>query len=119
MTIWVLRDGRWYEKHLAPPLRRVFAKAPYVMGDISERVSPVDGSVIGTRGELAAHNKRNNVVDIGDQVLEPNVPQTTQRQYREAVGEAYQKVASGYAPKAEKAETVDGEAVETKIIGEV
>lgn len=38
----------------------------YVQGDIEPFVSPVDGSVISDRRQLAEHNKRNNVVNAAE-----------------------------------------------------
>ena len=37
-----------------------------VMPDIEPFVSPVDGSVIGSRSALRRHNKRNNVVNAAE-----------------------------------------------------
>ncbi len=37
-----------------------------IHGDIEAFVSPVDGSVISDRKQLAEHNKRNNVVNAGE-----------------------------------------------------
>lgn len=91
---------------------------PMVMQPITERVSPIDGTVITDRGQLKEHNRRNNVVDIGDTVLEKNTPKTSKREYRNQVGEAYRKVKAGYAPKEQKASDLDGKKVETRIIGE-
>ena len=38
----------------------------YVHGDISPFVSPIDGSTIYTRRQLAAHNRRHGVTDVRD-----------------------------------------------------
>jgi hypothetical protein len=38
----------------------------YVQGDIESFVSPVDGTVITDRRQLAEHNKRNNVVNSAE-----------------------------------------------------
>ncbi len=37
-----------------------------IHGDIEPFVSPVDGTVISDRRQLAEHNKRNNVVNAGE-----------------------------------------------------
>jgi len=42
---------------------RAQATSAYIHGDIQPFVSPVDGSVISDRRQLAEHNKRNNVVN--------------------------------------------------------
>lgn len=37
-----------------------------VMGDIEEFVSPVDGSVVGSRSDLREHNAKHNVVSVAE-----------------------------------------------------
>ena len=38
-----------------------------IIGDLEEPfVSPVDGSVIGSRADRREHNRRNNVIDVGN-----------------------------------------------------
>jgi hypothetical protein len=40
--------------------------APCVHGDIDSFVSPVDGSIIGSRSDLREHNKKHGVTDMRD-----------------------------------------------------
>ena len=62
-----LADGSYtlVEKHKAVSS----VNAPMVMGDINTFVSPVDNSVVSSRSKLREHNKRNDVIDIGDERL--------------------------------------------------
>ena len=70
---YVMRGGKLVEKHLAgpPPGHREPNRG--VMNDITERQSMVDGSVISSRSELRAHNRRHGVIDVGgdETVLKP------------------------------------------------
>ena len=61
-TTYVMVNGKLVEKSPTDGGRR----ATYVMPDLVERISPVDGTVISSRGQLADHNRRNNVVDVGN-----------------------------------------------------
>ena len=45
---------------------RARTSSAYIHGDIQSFVSPVDGSVISDRRQLAEHNKRHGVVSSGE-----------------------------------------------------
>lgn len=71
--------------------------------------SPVDGSIISTRADLAEHNKRNNVVNLHDGYDEKAVQSFTQRSYEtpekerlkdlnKDMEQAIQKLEDGYTP---------------------
>ena len=45
---------------------RVSVNAPTVLKPLPEFISPIDRTVISSRGQLAAHNKRHGVTDIRD-----------------------------------------------------
>ena len=58
-------DGRWTlveKSKWRPP----DAAGPMFMPDIVEAVSPVDGTVVSSRSVRAEHNRRNGVIDVGD-----------------------------------------------------
>jgi hypothetical protein len=66
-------DGR---NHVLPEYGgddRYFANGagPMILSDISPFRSPVDNSVIGGRASLREHNKRNDVVQIGNDRITP------------------------------------------------
>lgn len=54
-----------------------------LMSDIAPFVSPVDRSVVGSRTGLREHNKRNDVVQIGNDRITPqdNAPMPRAGQY--------------------------------------
>ena len=58
---YVQRDGKMVEKVLAKRLT-----GHLVQLDIAPFVSPVDGSVVGSRRARREHNARNEVIDIGN-----------------------------------------------------
>lgn len=49
-----------------------------IISDIADFRSPVDGSVVGSRAALREHNKRNDVVQMGNDKVTPqdNAPMT-------------------------------------------
>jgi hypothetical protein len=61
------RRGSWVpaEEYYAAKYANV-ASSPYVMPDIVSFRSPCDYSEVGSRSQLREHNKRNNVVQLGD-----------------------------------------------------
>lgn len=82
-----MRGGKLVDKRFAAPLQPEPAGAgPMVMRDISERVSPVDGTVITSRTQLAAHNRRNGVIDCGNEHAVPPEKWGQPKPMREPVG---------------------------------
>ena len=76
---YVWRDGKLVEIDLdqAREVRRAMRASAQVLGDIPDAfTSPVDGSVISSRAALREHNKRNGVVDIGDENAPPRQDHT-------------------------------------------
>lgn len=79
---YVLRDGKLVEKHLAAPLPAAGERhgaGPMLIIDCYSANpvrSIVDGRPIASRAELREHNKRNGVVDVGNDpaFLEPRQP---------------------------------------------
>jgi hypothetical protein len=70
MVTYVLRETEegepvLIEKHLAPP-RDSYSRSVQVMSDIAPFKSIVDNTVVGSRSALREHNKRNQVIDIGN-----------------------------------------------------
>jgi hypothetical protein len=66
-------DGR---NHVLPEFGgddKYFATAgfPMIMADITPFKSPVDGSVVSSRPALSEHNRRNDVVQIGNDRVAP------------------------------------------------
>lgn len=71
--IYVFRDGRVVDREEAGP-HPLAAKRPVnLMRDLEPFVSIVDGSIIGSRTDRREHNRRNGVIDVGDDpaVLRP------------------------------------------------
>lgn len=71
--IYVFRDGKIVPKDEAGPHPLAGKRSVYVMSDIEPFVSVVDGSIIGSRTDRREHNRRNGVIDVGDDpaVLRP------------------------------------------------
>jgi hypothetical protein len=44
---------------------------PMIMAGMAEFRSPIDGAVIGSRSALSDHERRHNVVQIGNEVMRP------------------------------------------------
>ena len=68
MTTYVMRygeDGKAQLVEKAPP-RVSHSRSLQVMGDIQPFVSIVDGTVVGSRSALRDHNRRNQVIDAGN-----------------------------------------------------
>lgn len=59
-TTYVIRDSKLVEKHLAAPLGLSSGLA--IQPDIEPFVSPIDGSVIGSRSKLREHCRIHDVV---------------------------------------------------------
>lgn len=66
MTTYVYRNGSVVLKSEASPHPFEGKKSVHVMSDLDPFVSPVDGSVIGSRSDRRAHNRRNGVIDTGN-----------------------------------------------------
>lgn len=69
-TTYVLRKNSkgehvLIEKSRAAPLDS-HSRSVQVMCDIAPFKSIVDGSVVSSRSHLRAHNRRNNVIDVGN-----------------------------------------------------
>lgn len=54
------------EKREKPPIGFDFSKRFYVLPDITEFQSPIDGSMISSRSKLRAHERRHDVRQAGD-----------------------------------------------------
>ena len=72
--VFVFRDGEVVQKTSDHP--HDIRRAVNVMRDLEPFVSPIDGSVIGSRTDRKAHNKRHKVIDVGNDpaVLRPKPP---------------------------------------------
>ena len=73
---YVYQDGAVIPKEQARPVPRR-GRSHQIMGDLKESfVSPVDGSVIGSKADRREHNKRNGVIDVGNDpaALRPKPP---------------------------------------------
>ena len=73
--VGLIRNGRYLTGDEIPPPepRRM---APQIMVDRAPVVSPIDGSVIGSRRDVREHEKKHGVVEVGtDQsMLRPKAP---------------------------------------------
>jgi hypothetical protein len=56
-------DGKLVPRGTIPRTR---VNAPTVLREIEEFKSPIDGSIISSRGQLAAHNKKHGVTNASD-----------------------------------------------------
>ena len=56
--------GKLVPRETRPPTPR--PSAPMVMKGLEPFKSPIDGSIISTRNQLAAHNKKHGVTNVGD-----------------------------------------------------
>jgi len=71
MSVFVRKDGIWVDKKTGAPMlseaeRNAEIALPYIMGDIPEYTSPIDGNVITSRSQRREDLKRNNCVDAND-----------------------------------------------------
>jgi hypothetical protein len=71
MTVYVKRAGEWVDKRTGAPMvteeqRNAPIALPFVLGDIPEYTSPIDGNVITSRSQRREDLKRNNCVDARD-----------------------------------------------------
>ena len=64
--VFVYRDGKVVDRAEAGPHPFERSRAVNVMSDLDPFVSMVDGTVIGSRTDRRAHNRRNGVIDVGD-----------------------------------------------------
>lgn len=71
MSVFVRKNGVWVDKMTGAPMlseaeRRAAIALPYIIGDIPEYTSPIDGNVITSRSQRREDMKRNNCVDARD-----------------------------------------------------
>lgn len=71
MSVFVRKDGVWVDKMTGAPMlseaeRHAEIALPYIIGDIPEYTSPIDGNVITSRSQRREDMKRNNCVDARD-----------------------------------------------------
>jgi putative FmdB family regulatory protein len=89
--------------------RRIFTVAPmgFVKGKFEPYRSQVDGSLIRTQRDLEAHNKRNNVVLLGEGYDEqtildgkcaPPPPRVDRKEITKDIQEAMAQLEQGYKP---------------------
>lgn len=67
MTTYVWRNGRFVDKATGEPMQVRDPNAicrPYVVSDIPEYASPIDGRMITTRSERREDLKRNGCVEV-------------------------------------------------------
>lgn len=64
--VFVYRDGKVVDKATAAPNPMELRRPVNLMKDLDPFVSMVDGSVIGSRMDRRAHNRRHGVIDVGD-----------------------------------------------------
>lgn len=66
MGIYVWRDGSFFDKRTGKEMilpKRERITTPFVLSDIPEYKSPIDGRVIGSRSARREDLKRNNCID--------------------------------------------------------
>lgn len=85
MPTWVLRNGEFVEKHLAPPLITTHGDAPYVISDtMSETRHMANGQYYTSKSEFRKATKAHGCVEIGDDssLTQPRKPVLLDRQKR-------------------------------------
>jgi hypothetical protein len=104
---YVVRDGHLIPKHLAhrqhwqkKKEKRADLPAPYVMSDIKEFQSPIDGQQITTRSQLRQHLKDHGCIEIGNERIKS--PQRDEKAEREEIAkdikDAIEMVRAGHIP---------------------
>ncbi len=68
MSVFVRKDGVWVDKVTGAPMlseaeRKAEIALPYIISDIPEYTSPIDGNVITSRSQRREDMKRHNCVD--------------------------------------------------------
>ncbi len=71
MSVFVRKNGVLVDKMTGAPMlseaeRHAAIALPYIIGDIPEYTSPIDGNVITSRSQRREDMKRNNCVDARD-----------------------------------------------------
>lgn len=71
MTVYVKRSGEWVDKATGQRMTTDEERSgpialPFVLSDIPEYTSPIDGNVITSRSQRREDMKRNNCVDARD-----------------------------------------------------
>lgn len=64
--VFVFRDGKIVDREIAAPHPFAVKRSVYVVSDIEPFVSIVDGSIVGSRTDRREHNRRNGVIDVGN-----------------------------------------------------
>lgn len=97
-TVW--RNGQLFAEYegdkltylnpdYKPPARSDAVKMPYVVKDIGEYKSPVDGAMITTRSAHRDHLKRHELIEVGNERM-PSQPEPAAKVSRE-LGEAIKR----------------------------
>ena len=66
MAVYVRRGDKWVDKATGEEMlipHRAEIAVPYIVGDIPEYRSPIDGRLIGSRSERRDDLKRHNCID--------------------------------------------------------
>lgn len=98
-TIW--KDGQlfaeyvdgvcvWLNPNYKPPARSDVIKTPYVVRDIGEYTSIVDGTVITSRSQHREHLKAHDMIEVGNERM-PSAPSAPSAQDKRALGEAIKR----------------------------
>lgn len=64
--VYVFRNGEILSKDEAGPHPLEAKRSINVVSDLEPFVSIVDGSIIGSRTDRREHNRRNGVIDVGN-----------------------------------------------------
>ena len=82
--------GEFYE------VRKVVRAGHYIRGVFDPYVSPIDGTVIKSRGGLAEHNKRHGVTNDLDHLREQSQrkPELSKQERKDAIADAMERVSS-------------------------
>ena len=98
MLVGVIRKGRYIQvEDLPPEPERI--RGFDIIGDLPPFVSPVDGSVVGSRRARQEHNNRNACIDVGNDPAakrphKPRLPTTDRelaKKLDETIGAAIRK----------------------------
>lgn len=103
---WVIRDGELVDKKtalirdaVAATQSRSDLPCPYVISDIGEYRSMVDGSIISGRRQHRDHLRAHGCIEVGNEKMEPSVKvNVDSAEIARDVKTAIEQVKAGYIP---------------------
>jgi hypothetical protein len=94
--VWVIRDGKLIEKHLAPPLHQTFASAPSVIPDgMAPTLNHADGKTYDSKRAYEKAVRARGCVIVGNEQFQERT-QTPVSDPGKAVSRAVKAALSGH-----------------------